>query len=283
MYGMMRWMAGLSVVAPLVMACGCCETSNRVNLISETFETEPLEGGWRRATLSHDDTVWHVQEKDEYCWAACIQTVMALRGEREIPTQGALWLHFVSSPFALQHREAATFQEIRLALAPEYAGKMEGYFVLDMRGTKGRMEVLEQLAKGEPVVLGLREPGAEMGHAYVAYGMEYRSAGPSTMEQLESTFHGLLKASGERATETVTYEVRSLQLFDPDPYGERLVELSFEDVRSSLDFAISASSARAFLSEQQAWLRQHDRGPGLYTRGLDGESLYSAGLDALGR
>ena len=274
------------------MGCGGTDTQSRAELLGHEqrfgevqlnrFGIEEHEGPEWSARLASTDDTWHAQERDDYCWAACTQTVMSLHGTRPIPTQDQLWAANVANPLFEKDREAATFEEIRLALVPELRNQMPGYFVKDLEDTSGLSDLVREITSGEAVIVGLRESReSDMGHAYVVYGLRYRESSDTglsfgqVVEVGKSAVDGVAGLFNRRGTSedltqvpTNKHEAVGFYLFDPDPSAEGggLTYKSAEEVKKTLDFAISRASAREFLSDQYIWLRQHDQGPGVYVR-----------------
>ncbi len=231
--------------------------------------------------LGSDESTWHVQEHEDFCWAACMQTLLRLHGATQVPTQQDLWEENVANPLFESDREAATFAEIRHTLAPGYREKMAGYVVLDALDTTSLTDLVRELASGQAVIVGLRDDREDdMGHAYVAYGLKYRESedkGVSFMQGVkaignaaESFTNTLTGKSGkeEKVDLSNKHTAVAVYLFDPEKpkFGGGLKEKSIEEISGTLDFAISMESADRFLSEQLAWLMEFDDGPGLYVR-----------------
>ncbi len=230
------------------------------------------------AELPNSDDTWHTQEKDEYCWAACMQTVLSLHGKHDIPTQVELWEQNVSNPMFQEDRDAATFVEIRHTLAPGYRTEMAGYFVVDVLDSTTTTDLVRELAAGQPVIVGLRQhPDDKMGHACVAYGIKYKESEDKSntvvqgMKDATKKMKGFFsgdKNANNQPKNTNEHQAIAIYLFDPaeikDGGGKK--EIPIEEIIESLDFAISSASAKRFLEQQLAWLSKYDDGPGVYVR-----------------
>lgn len=271
--------------------CGGCAKNSEARFsgvsdglrVTEHASVDPDDATEWSAVLerSERNDVWHTQERDEFCWAACTQTILSLEGRSQIPTQTELWEKVVYNPLFNRDREAATYQELRYALAPEFRDVLPGYEVLDLGDFSDITDLIREVAAGRPVIIGLRDREAsdDMGHAYVAYGIRFREATDrglsirqgvdavgNTLTHLRNAVEGQ-KATGEKPrVPTNTHEILGFFLFDPYPGDGGPEYMEIEEVVRTLDFAISKTTAKAFLEEQHQWLRKYDKGPGIYVR-----------------
>ena len=237
--------------------------------------------------LSDDQTKWNEQKKPDYCWAACMQSVMGLQGVQNIPTQAELWEQVVANPMFEKNRDAATFEELLYAFAPEFKERMLGYYVIDSN-PPGVGTLVHSLADGEPAIVGLLSGGlfASSGHAYVAHGMDFqisknkgiswktaRDIGVAVKDGLQRKNDDKTKRMHDLKLPDTTHTAVKVFLYDPavvvfdaPDYGGGPKEFSIEELKEQVGFSVSESSARVYLQNREDWLKLYDQGPGIYTR-----------------
>jgi hypothetical protein len=109
------------------------------------------------------------QKEEGMCWAACVQMALAVSGKTI--DQDRLAHEFREG----REDKSATFGVMVRALCPELEPQLVGRLVMPIQLIPSSSDtLLEELAAGEPVIVGLWEdPNLPVGHMCVVYHSEY--------------------------------------------------------------------------------------------------------------
>lgn len=155
------------------------------------------------------------QRQQNWCWAATVQMVLNYHGLRV--SQEAVVARIFG---ALVDRpgDPAQILEALSGWAPDVRGRFSQIYATPyvMRGS----EIVQDLAHKWPLIVGLRQPNAQIGHAYVLTAVFY-SVGPGN----EPVFDKVV-------------------LRDPWPTNESRIELGWNEFRARTQFMARVSVQR---------------------------------------
>ena len=265
---------------------------------------EKLEDGSTHLELKDFESVKVQQEDPLWCWAACAQMVSRYLGKERSQQEVVAAIKGVGEDGS-PRREAATRYEILCSLVPdrapfspigelaqgiagrlgedpmEYlAGKKRIRFdkgtwrQIKNESLKGYLmitHIVERLRNGYPYVVGLSDDGAEIGHAWVLYGVTYR---PNSIKEAARDLDDILhvfdddsdtrESSGfvnvlEDFTDKTDqrYDIEEVLLIDPW-YGQTKT-MRGEVFRKRLDFAMSSYEASEELDTWRSLAQEEDR------------------------
>ena len=199
------------------------------------------------------------QKTDVWCWAACVQMVNKYSGQETTQADIASRIHgqAVDADGNLdpERVKRAGTTEIMLALNPDFqqnvtkeavdgitaAIKSQGKMNLsyDAKSTAMALfrekaysdnDMIADVARGMPVVVGLKDKTGNTGHAYVVYGTTYKAT------------KGVLPGS-------YTYALESVEAVDP--WDGKAVTIPAGEFRERCGFKISQARAREVLERHR--------------------------------
>jgi hypothetical protein len=221
---------------------------------------ETLAPGRYRATCKDFVGIAAEQQKtDVWCWAACVQMVNKYNGRQVTQAEIAGRIHGkatdASGRIDPEKVKRAGTLEIMLAMNPDLhdhfiregvAGLLAGRDLkVEFDPTQTALawfqektysddHMIADLARGVPVVVGLKDPGnAQTGHAYVVHAATY-GATPGALN-------------------SYTYSLESVEAVDP--WTGRSVTIPADQFRSRVGFKISQQLARDVLIKHRQALK----------------------------
>jgi len=197
------------------------------------------------------------QETDVWCWAACVQMVSEYGGRKVSQAEIAGRIHGKATDangnLIPEKVKRAGTMEIMVALNPEFqdqvtkdlsqqvaSGKVKDVdfdykaviegFVLEKSYNVN--DLIGDVAKGSPVVVGLKDPGGKTGHAYVVYAASYHAD--------QGGVGAMMSPVQLKAVEAV------------DPWDGKSVTITGADFQSRVGFMISKDRSREVLQKYRS-------------------------------
>jgi hypothetical protein len=283
------------LTASLCLSALACRTPTEIT--SPRARTVPVADGLETELVGFPSTAV-AQETLVWCWAACAEMILRFNGVETTQAEIAARIHGTDDGGELKLEMAGRY-EIMHALNPDlertafeavWKGLQEQVQALPassrLTGVECRQArafdlaldrlapskavVIDQLRGGEPAVVGLRDPDAESGHAYVLFGAAYseRRWSPKLLGFLDELWKpaGADSSELEIAARSMSerfaperYTVREVRLIDPADGSQ--VSLPIEEFAARVDFVLTKPEARQVLEafENVVLLEQEPR------------------------
>jgi hypothetical protein len=108
------------------------------------------------------------QEKSNWCWAACIQMVLNNSG---IPVSQSQIVNYVYGDLRNQDADQHQMANSLRGWGIDYSGRRRTIYCQE--GISGTPEIIQTLAQGWPLIVGIRNRSGTGGHAIVISAVDY--------------------------------------------------------------------------------------------------------------